>query len=304
MKILSIPKDFQPSYKSRYPPYSGGEYMEEIFYKFFLKNKDNIESEYIYIPIFWTSFYVKRKYGTQINDLLDFLDKLDNTKKYFTIVQYATGIFVKQKNLNIMVFSAGGGGINIKRFTEKKVKMNGNPNRVVFIGDKGKYDLPLMCKPLMKYDGGEPTNKSILCSFMGRLDTHPCRFVMDKLKNKGFLISPSRGYKAYKEMLSKSKFTLCPRGYGYTSFRLFEAMLMESIPIYIWEDKTVLPFEDEIKWYEICVLVQVKDINKIPDIIDGISDEKRGKMLNKIREYNKKYFNFEGSFEYIKRKIK
>lgn len=302
MKILTIPKIFQPSYKSTYPPYSSGQNMEEIFLKYFEDNKDNINTEYIYIPIFWTSFYVIRKYGTQINDLLEFLDKLDKTKKYFTVVQYATGIFVKKQNLNIMVFSAGGGGINIKNRTERKVKMNGNPNRVVFIGDKGKYDLPLMCEPLIKYDNIE---KSILCSFMGRLDTHPCRFDMNKIlkTQKGFVMSPSRGYNAYKEMLSKSVFTLCPRGYGYTSFRLFEGMLMECIPIYIWEDKKVLPFDDEIKWYEFCIIINAKDIKKIPEIIDGISVEKREKMLSKIREYNQKYFNFAGSFEYMKRKL-
>ena len=301
MKILQIPKTFQPPYKSNYPPYSSGKNMEEIFYKFFLENKDTIQTDLIYIPIFWTSFYVQRKYGTRINDLLDFLDKLDKTKKYFTIVQYATGIFVRKKNLDITVFSAGGGGINIKRLTEKKVKMNGNPNRVVFIGSKGKYDLPLMCLPLMKYD---KCPKTILCSFMGRLDTHPCRFDMDRLRNSmGFVISPSRGYKAYKDMLSKSVFALCPRGYGYTSFRLFEGMLMECIPIYIWDDKMVLPFSDEIKWEEFCILVKTKDIKRIPEIISNISLEDRNIMVGKIREYNEKYFNFVGSFEYIKRKI-
>jgi len=302
MKILSIPNTFQPPYKSTYPPYSSGENMEEIFYKYFMKNKESIKSDLIYIPIFWTSFYVKRKYGTQIKDLLDFLDKLDKSKKYFTVVQYATGIFVNKKNLDITVFSAGGGGINIKRLTERKVTMNGNPNRVIFIGDKAKYDLPLMCEPLMKTENVE---KNILCSFMGRLDTHPCRFDMDRIlkKNKGFVISPSRGYKAYKEMLGKSTFVLCPRGYGYTSFRLFEAMLMECIPIYIWEDKKVLPFSDEIKWNEFCILVKTPNINQITSIIENMSNEEKERRLNKIREYNKTYFNFAGSFEYIKRKI-
>ena len=43
MKILDIPKEFQPSYKSNYPGYSSGKNMEEIFYELFIK--DNIETE-------------------------------------------------------------------------------------------------------------------------------------------------------------------------------------------------------------------------------------------------------------------
>lgn len=301
MKILNIPKKFQPIYKSKYPPYSNGNHMEEVFYNFFIKNKDNIKTDYIYIPIFWTSFYILRKYGTQITDLLDFLDKLDKTKKYFTIVQYASGIFVKNTNINITVFSAGGGGINIKKFTEKKVKMNNNPNRVIFIGNKGNFDLPLLCQPLIK---SENYKKDILCSFMGRFDTHPCRFDMEYIKSKDIIISSPNNFTNYKKILQKSIFALCPRGYGYTSFRLFEAMFMECIPIYIWEDKIVLPFSDEIKWKEFCIIIHSKDIKKIPQIIKNITSKNRNIMLNKIKEYNIKYFNFEKSFEYIKNKLK
>lgn len=304
MRILEVPKIFQPNYVSTYPSYSNGKNMEEIFY--LLLKKKEITSDYIYVPIFWTSFYITRKYGTQINDLLDYLETLDKTKKYFTIVQYATGIFVKNEitkhKLNMIVFSAGGGGINIKKDTEKNVIMN-NQKRVIFIGDKGHYDIPLLCNPLLTYNNN--TSKTIKCSFMGRFDTHPCRFIMQKeLQNKhDFKIMNPDNYNKYKELLEKSEFALCPRGYGYTSFRLFEAMALNCIPIYIWEDKKVLPYEDQINWEDFCIIVHTKDLKKIPEIINNLSQNDKQDMINKIKQYNKEYFNFDSIVKYIKSKI-
>ena len=110
--MISLPKEFQPKYKSTYPCYSSGKNIEEELYNYYINN--NISSSYIYIPIFWTSYYVTHNYGENIQPLYKWLDTLDKTKKYFTIVQYASGIFVKNFNLDILVFSAGGGGLNLK----------------------------------------------------------------------------------------------------------------------------------------------------------------------------------------------
>lgn len=301
MKVLPVPKKFQPKYISKYPPYSDGYNMEEIFYSYLMKNKDNIQTDYIYLPIFWTSFYILRNYAKNIDDLLDYLDKLDKSKKYFTVVQYATGIFLKKLDINITVFSGGGGGLNLRKNAIKKVTILNNPNRVIFVGKKSNYDLPLMCRPQFKLP---KISKTIFCSFMGRFDTHNCRLDMQKIlkKDKRFIMQRSSNWKKYSNMLNKSIFALCPRGYGYTSFRLFEGIVAGCIPIYIWEDKIVLPFSDEIDWNEFCIIVHTKDMSKIPQILDSITFEKRQKMFKKVEEI-KKMMTFDSSFEYIKRKL-
>ena len=301
MKILDVPLKFQPKYRSKYPPYSVGFNMEEIYNSYFTRNKDNIKTNMIYIPILWTSFYIKRNYAANINDLLEWLDNLDKSKKYFTVVQYASGIFVKKLDLDIVVFSAGGGGLNLKKNVNKKVRILNNPNRVIFVGDKGNYDLPLICKPQLSLPNVE---KKIFCSFMGRFDTHNCRLDMQRIlkSDKRIKMVDSAGWKKYSDFLNESIFALCPRGYGYTSFRLFEAISLNCIPIYIWEDKKVLPFSDEINWEDFCIILHTKDMKNIPKILDSITEEKRNKMLKRIKEVNK-LFTFEGSFEYIKRKI-
>ena len=51
MKILDVPKQFQPVYKSIYPGYSSGKNMEEVFYEMFKNNQNAIKTDLIYIPV-------------------------------------------------------------------------------------------------------------------------------------------------------------------------------------------------------------------------------------------------------------
>ena len=233
----------------------------------------------------------------RISDLLDYIEKLDKTKKYFTIVQDAHGIIVREllNDLDILVFSAGGGGLNIREKLTKKID-----KKDIFIGNIGDHILPLICLPKLKPDFLE---KTVKCSFMGRIETHPCRKIMkDILKSDEFIISPSKNITEYKNLMSKSKYSLCPRGYGYTSFRLYESIFMDSIPIYIWEDKCLLPFQDKFDWWRFALIVESKDIEKIPFMIESIDDEKYKDMRDYMNEI-KKYLTFEFCCEYIINKI-
>ena len=297
MIILDIPKEFQPNYESTYPGYSSGKNMEEIFFYFFSKNKNDIEttnSEYIYLPVFWTSYYVTNNYAKNIDRLYNWLDQLDKTKKYFTIVQYASGIFVKNFDLNILVFSAGGGGLNINNnITTRELNYYGL-NRSCFFGEKGDYDIPLMCLPLIP---SLKLNKSIFCSFMGRFDTHKCRIDMRNLlqHNNKYLFYESLGFEQYKQILNSSIFTLAPRGFGYTSFRIYEAIMADSIPIYIWDDKRVLPFSNKINWDDFSIIIHQNDIHMLPNILENTDITKMQNNLQKIKHL----FTFEETFKYI-----
>ena len=104
---------------------------------------------------------------------------------------------------------------------------------------------------------------------------------------------------SYKEILNRSVFTLAPRGFGYTSFRLFEAILMGSIPIYIWEDKCALPFNDIIDWKSFSVVININEIEKLPDILSRVDVPKMQENLEKV----KKYFNYDYIVDYIKQHL-
>ena len=55
-----------------------------------------------------------------IEPLYQWLNKLDKNKQYFTIVQYASGIYIKEDIPNLIVFSGGGGGLNYKDNSVRK----------------------------------------------------------------------------------------------------------------------------------------------------------------------------------------
>lgn len=297
MIIEDIPSIFQPTYKSNYPCYSSGFNMEEILYNFFFKEKEQINTDYIYLPIFWTSYYVLNNYGENIALLLKYLNNLNKDKKYFTIVQYASGIYIDQSITNLTVFSAGGGGLN-KKGESVREEFFFNLKRHIFNGEISNYSIPLICYPLFPNLNIE---KNIYCSFMGRYDTHKCRIIMknELQKYNNFLFFNSLGFDKYKEILNKSIFTLAPRGYGYTSFRIYEAILAESIPIYIWENKKIIPFNEELNWNEFSVIIEEKEIINLPKILENCNIKKMQKKLNEVKHF----FTFQGTFNYIKKNI-
>ena len=94
-------------------------------------------------------------------------------------------------------------------------------------------------------------------------------------------------------------FTLCPRGYGATSFRLYESMQLDSIPIYIY-DNPWLPWCDEIDWNKLSILVESKDI---PNIKNLISDVDFNSMINYKNEIFTDYFTYDGVYNKIINKL-
>jgi hypothetical protein len=64
-----------------------------------------------------------------------------------------------------------------------------------------------------------------------------CLVASAQLRNKlnqypGFNVT--RKVDNWQRFIQDSEFHLCPRGYGPTSYRLYECLQAETIPIYIW----------------------------------------------------------------------
>ena len=63
---------------------------------------------------------------------------------------------------------------------------------------------------------------------------------MRDIKNYEFRFNELRftdeQFNSYKDLISESYFSLCPRGYGPTSFRLYESISLGTVPIYISDD--------------------------------------------------------------------
>lgn len=232
-----VPDHFRPKHPIIYPGDN-----DPDFERWYYMNYSGVEGR-TYLPIFWTAFYCKNGYGKQpgpIAGLQKFIDDLDRSKKYFTIVQYDDGILNDLSGLDIKVFS-----------------MSGQPMD---------YCLPLLCQPHKPID--PMPNRDIFCSFIGR-NTHPIRSEILKIKQPGWMITDKvMKMGEFCNTLARSVFTLCPRGYGCSSFRIMECMQYGSIPVYI-SDKFAEPHGIPFDTYG--VKIKPTQIRDLPEILSNVN---------------------------------
>lgn len=242
MEIINVPPQFTPHDSTiEYPPYNKGGGNIEQHFEQFVENKPGVKDMFLhrsYLPVRWTHFYINRKYGQEIADLNQWLDQLPRDKDYFTICQYDDGVLYKPDWMDLTVYSAGGGG-----------------------GGTRNIPIPLIAEPLDFLDqhpGYFPqmNERKYLACFVGSSETHPIRGQMleafDGLVKQGeVMVSNKLSPLEYFRTMQNSVFTLCPRGYGKTSFRLYEAIAAGSIPVYIsdehWLPDDIMLFPEECK---------------------------------------------------------
>lgn len=274
MNMEKIQNIFQIRTNHEYPLHNKIVF-EEFFLNYFIEN--NIDTECIYLPILWTNFYISRNYGnSNMDDLQVCLDNLNRNKKYFTVIQYDDGILQNINDLDITVFGSGGGG-----------------NKVLPKKNLG-YPIPLICQPNPNINKNR--DRDILCSFVGVIKGR--HLIREKIKSlyediKGFFISESLGYDKFKDVLERSKFSLCPRGYGATSFRICEALQHGSIPIYIY-DKDWTPWYDEFNFDDIGIKLPHDMLDSIQSIIYNKTDEEVAKYVENGKKIYKEFFDFNG----------
>ncbi len=290
IRIAECPEHFLPKMPVVYPPHQGWNPMiEERSFNFF-STKTDLESDYIYIPIQWTSWHINPggEYGQNTQPLIEYCNELTQkhpNEKFFTVVQYDGGTLVPIDNC--LIFGS-----------------SGNFNSP--IGNNSTYEpIPLLCDP----HEGEPRDVRMNKVGFAGIETHPIRKKMyeclNGLDGYEFFINshdPNRTQK-FREILYNSVFALSPRGYGPASYRMYEAIQMRCIPIYI-SDEFWLPFTDEIEWDKMCLLIKENEIETIPQKVDNLLDS--GEYQNYIdygQEVYEKYLTWDGCLNTISRRI-
>ena len=269
-----------------YPPYHREEYIEEYFYKRW--NEEKILSNREYIDIFWTNLFNNKVYlGNYYPNVQKELDNLSKSEKYFTICQFDDGPFEKFPK-DTLIFSAGG---------------NREGDNII--------PIPLICSSIPK-ELIPTKEKTIFASFVGSRNTHPIRMDMcNHLSGKeGYEISagnwsttvPMDNFKKFLDITCSSKFGLAPRGYGKSSFRLYEILQLGTVPVYI-SDVHYLPWTDELDWNDFCVPVNEDEIEDIDSILKSISDVEYNELLENGRKVYEEYFTLEGMFKNIIKRI-
>ena len=126
-----------------------------------------------------------------------------------------------------------------------------------------------------KMVSNEFKDREFLFSFMGSFETHYTRALFDNFKCKEkFIIKNTGGWHYYnrikeneinyKDLAVKSIFSLCPRGTGHGTIRLYESLKSGSIPVIISDNyKLPVGLENQVN----CIIIPERDVNKIPDIL-------------------------------------
>lgn len=263
--MIDVPIQFRPHIKVEYPKHNS-----LIFEEWCFKNPIPwIHKDREYLPIFWTSYFVNHKYGEdkrKVMELQDYVNSLDRSKSYYTILQFDNGPLVDFKDLDIKVFGSGGGRI------DSPIALLTAPHPFQFTPEKKHF-----------------------CSFAGS-NTHPIREELFKKYNTKYRFASSMPIKEYCQLIAQSIFFLAPRGYGLTSFRICEALQFGSVPIYI-SDEHIIPYGRDFNEYG--VLVHSSEIERLDDILKGFTQaEIQAKQEAGKRIYNELY-TFEGARKWI-----
>jgi hypothetical protein len=285
MKIVELGKMFRPGTSHVYPPFKKGRYMEEFMYEYLLARKNDLSTDWVYLPVFWTNlqnhpgFSVnKAKYQMLLDQAL--LDMPSDTK-YFTIVQHDDGPLLKLP-----------------------------PQTDVFGACTGTIPLPLIYEDTSHTLLTAPRLiKTMLASFVGTKTTHPLRGEMVRhLEGKqGIQCQAAPVWKVnvveqdaarFVEWTLRSKFCLAPRGYGRSSFRFFEAMQLDTIPVYLWDDVEWIPYKDILDYSTFAISISHKDLPQLYDRLRSISEDTYRNMQQELLRV-RHHFTLEGMAEYI-----
>ena len=247
----------------------------------------NIETDLVYLPVYWTNLqnhpgFQPERYNTLLQHAIK---RMPPNTRYVTVVQHDDGPLLDLP-----------------------------PNTIVFGACTGSIPLPLIYEDRSdRLIRVSPRSKTRLASFIGSA-THPIRREMvHALSDRSDVLiqikegwSPNVGEQDAQTFIEEtrcSKFCLAPRGYGRSSFRFFEAMLLNTVPVYMWDDKEWLPYKEHLDYTAFSVSISKKEIGRTYEILSSITEEEYEKMKEEMARV-RHWFTLDGMAEYIVQKIK
>ncbi|MBK0368802.1 exostosin domain-containing protein [Flavobacterium agrisoli] len=168
----------------------------------------------------------------------------------------------------------------------------------------------ISANPNVKYIPDNDKQKKYLFSFMGASRTYPsarkeiikCYKGDENINDTGESNSwelneedRKKYFEKYADILFQSKFILCPRGIGPSSYRLFESMKIGIAPVIISDDWVETKGVD---WKSCSIRIKEKDVSKIEHILKSRENEYIELGVNARKNYEM-YMSFENQFHFL-----
>ncbi|KAJ1456137.1 hypothetical protein M885DRAFT_518142 [Pelagophyceae sp. CCMP2097] len=195
----------------------------------------DVFGEYIPLLVPWVDLWVNTKSGDRVLKVDKYhypggfaqalLNATRPSVRYVTVSQNAEGLEARDALMrrwftgrgNVLVLSAGG---------------------------YGHVALPLLKQVEPRNNQRNPADRGFFVSFVGSLHTAPCREAMREAVERS-----SVGVRVFvgqapdwRQVMADSRFSLCPRGFGRTSYHLAETMNMGLVPIHVYADVPWVPY--------------------------------------------------------------
>lgn len=285
MSVIEIPLELQCGAVC-YPSHSDDLGLEAEIHQVIARSC--VPDGWTYLPVYWTNNY--HFYGFKPCEAAQtLLDGLDPARKYFTVVQCDDGIY-EDVPANVLVFGAGG------------------------VGD---VPIPLLCK---RHLSGVERKRKLLASFIGQIECGGPEFAPGTAKRSswdadgagaatrramqqylggkpGIVIEQGGPGKRdrFRWLMERSVFALCPRGYGRTSFRLYEAMDFGAVPVYIYDDPW-LPYS-ELDWSKLAICCPVGQLKNLYSwLCDSLGS---AESMREAAQRHRDIFTYQGIGEWM-----
>lgn len=249
-----------------------GPWLENVFFTEWVRQPPVLHR--IYLPVAWTDCLHNKSHLREA--VQAFLDNLDPAFQYFSVAQLDMAFQHPMltlhipENVDFWLFSAGGSSGSLRTTPVPLLKQELVPRGVA---------------------------KSIDASFQGSM-THPLRQALhDKFHKVYHFFSNNDNWK---QIIESSNFSFCPRGYGTTSFRLFETLQLGTVPIYIWEDEAWLPYNDIIDWNTFALIVESNELAGLPRRIEMANVTQMLDVLSHVKHM----FTYNYTIQYIIKEVR
>jgi hypothetical protein len=264
--VLPVSAALQPTTQPfRYPAHNADFGVEQDMLRWLNEHPESLtddpdDADWHYLPVFWTRWHLNHDYGRTGRDELATLvaAAVADDRRTFTVCQNDDGPLVDLGRSVLMLAS--------------RKSADG-------------IDIPLLSsahrRPRL------PVRARWRASFVGRLDTHPIRREMAKAlegDDEVRVLDGEHGTRRFVRTTLASKVVLSPRGYGGSSFRIYEAAQLGRVPLLLG-DLDTRPFKSALNWSSFSLYTD--DPSQLPALIrsvDTASLDAMGRAASKAWE--------------------